>query len=150
MRWRSESRSRAPVLALVIAGAVACGACELLFAPVVAVSKFRMDVTDNIPVDNRSDLKLDLFVNFEYPDTTFSRASLNSYVDPRDRGSLRVVNRRWIDVLEEERQITVFFAEWKPVECYRGDRQCPQTVFATLGVTRALLDSLDWVLTFPP
>ena len=140
MGRKERSKSRTLLVALAIASAVVVGGCPPFLV---------MDKTDNIRVENRSDLKLDLFVNFDYPDTAFARAQLNSYVDPHDNGSLTLLNRTWADLFQKRPQVSVFFAEWKRAEFYNQGRQGPQEVYATLLLTKERLDSLRWVITFP-
>jgi hypothetical protein len=104
---------------------------------------------DRIWIENDSDLKIDFQVNLQYPDTTLERAGPNTYAVPRSRSWIKVVNRKWIDVIRDRQQVTVFFAEWKPVEFYTQGRQVAQEIYGKLVLTMEVLDSLGWVIRFP-
>jgi hypothetical protein len=110
---------------------------------------FRMTLTDNIRVENYSDHKLHLLVNFDYPDTSLTISTPNTYVDPKDHSTLKLVNRKWEDLFEEKEKVTIFFAEWKPEEFYREGRQGEQKIYGKMILTRAKLDSLGGIITFP-
>ena len=138
VRW-AEDRFRRVVISLRAWAMVVAGCTTIAGCPQI----------DRICVENDSDLKVDLLVNLAYPDTTYERALANSYVDPRSRSSIKVVNRKWIDVISARQQVTVLFAEWKPAEFYQQGRPGPQEVFGKLVLTIDVLDSLGWVVRFP-
>lgn len=108
-----------------------------------------MTKTDNIDVRNNSELALDMLVNHNYPDTTFQNAELNSYITPKDTGSLVLVNREWEEYLKEKEKITIFFAERMTDDFYESGRQGQQHVYGKLILSQAKLDSLGGEIVFP-
>jgi hypothetical protein len=112
---------------------------------------FAMTLTDNIPVKNHSEYKLDILTNESYPDTSFSNARLNSYINPHEDGGIVLVNRSWKEYLEEKEKITLFFVEWKPNEYYNrdGTPKGDHKIYGKMILTKAKLDSLGGIITFP-
>lgn len=108
-----------------------------------------MTKTDNIKVTNNSEYKLHVLINFNYPDTAIANSSPNTYVDPNDFSTLKLVNRSWADFFEDKEKAALYFVEWKPADFYESGRQGQQQVYGKLILSQAKLDSLGGEIVFP-
>ncbi len=111
---------------------------------------FRMDFTGNkLKVANHASYDVAVFVNFQYPDTSFNQASLNRYISANDTGNLIVVNRKWEDVIKEVKTISLFFVPGDSAEKYGYEWRGNLKPIMKLVLTESQLDSLNWIITFP-
>jgi hypothetical protein len=132
------SASRLLAMAVVLVITTMGSACPLA-----------MTRTDNIRVVNRSADTLYLYVNDGYPDTSLTNAWASSYVRPHAQGRLTLVNRRWSTYLAEKGTITLIFASVPP-DPTSGRGKPERAILRTMSLSNAILDSLDWVIIFPP
>lgn len=116
----------------------------------VQCKHFAMTKTDHIPVVNKSENPLNLFINFEYPDTTLIRARGNGGAEPNStNGNLRLVNKSWDQIFDRYPILTIYFAEEKPIRFYQDGHHGSQKVYGYMYLTKAKLDSLGGMITFP-
>lgn len=101
----------------------------------------------HLPIQNNSDSKLMVLVNYSYPDTSITNAEIGEIVEPNGKGSLRMISR-WRNVIERKGAITVFIAEWKEFH-YLKDDPSDLNILGRMILTTEKLDSLDWVIEYP-
>jgi hypothetical protein len=132
--------SRLVVVGVWCVVVVGCGACPQL----------KMTTGDIIPVVNRSNDTLHLFVNEAYPDTSVERAWYSSLVLPNERGGLGVLNRSWDSYLNEKGSVTVIFASSPRKDLSTRAAAGEQVVLGRVVLSKEVLDSLGGVIEFPP
>jgi len=108
-----------------------------------------MDYTDNIKIENNTQLKMDLYVNFSFPDTSFFKAESISNAEPFRSSNIYVINKKWKEVFEKQRKVTVFFAEWITDKAYNQGKRMSSDIYGKLILSQAKLDSLGGKIRFP-
>jgi len=113
------------------------------------ISGCYMTKLGTIKVYNNSEYKMNLLFNDDYLDDSISNATVSSFINPNNMGTLGIVNKDWEEYLNEKEKIIVFFVEWKPDKFYKDGYHGTQKVYGYMFLTKAKLDSLGGVITFP-
>jgi len=109
---------------------------------------FAMTKTDNLPVVNNSDNKMHIFVNYGSFNTKYINSQSN-YIDSNSEGSIVQVNKSWDSVLVRYEGVTLIFTEWISSPIRENEKHGSQKVYGYMYLTKAKLDSLGGVITFP-
>lgn len=109
-----------------------------------------MDFTDDkLKVINNSDLNIHLFVNYNYPDTSFFNSSANSYLPAKDSGSVSLVNQNWDSFMDMSKYITIFIANDDSIRKYSQNWREKVTPLKKTIVQKSGLDSSNWTIYYP-
>ena len=108
------------------------------------------DGTDSkLKVANNAPYPIAIFVNFQYPDTSFALAWTMDYIPAKDTGGVHVMHDSWDGILAKTKFVTIFFVREDSASKYSINERTMLHPLKTITLTQSELEALNWTIDYP-